>query len=328
MNLDISTLPFSPTLITKLLDNGFKFGNDLMDVSISELAKECSISHQDAMEIINFVTKSKFSLVTTHVSALELLTQQKPSIFTFCEEMDQILGGGIQLGSLTELCGLPGIGKTQIASQLAINVQLVKELDGIQGKCIYLDTEGSFVPERIEQMATGFLDHFSKTKIGREKMKWTTEDILSNIYYYRLHSYVEQVSIINVLPSFLKEHENVKLIVLDSVAFHFRSGFENDMANRTRILQGIGKNLSIIASQFNIAVLVLNQVTTKFENNKSTVIPALGESWSHVCQTRLFLTKEKERTCTVFKSSTQKESTAVFDITKEGVRSVKKRLLL
>lgn len=53
---------------------------------------------------------------------------------------------------MTEFCGAPGIGKTQLAIQLCVNCQIPVWADGTAGHAIYIDTEGSFVPERALDM--------------------------------------------------------------------------------------------------------------------------------------------------------------------------------
>lgn len=72
------------------------------------------------------------------------LEQQRKSrrIITFCNELDKILGGGVAVGQVTEFCGLPGLGKTQIGIQLCIDVQIPKAFGGLGGEAIYIDTEG------------------------------------------------------------------------------------------------------------------------------------------------------------------------------------------
>eukprot|EP00043_Microstomoeca_roanoka_P009415 m.89426 g.89426 ORF g.89426 m.89426 type:complete len:96 (-) comp14577_c0_seq5:120-407(-) len=64
-----------------------------------------------------------------------------------------MLGGGIEPRKLTEFCGAPGAGKTQLAMQLSANCQLPEELGGLAGSVAYIDTEGSFMPERFQTMA-------------------------------------------------------------------------------------------------------------------------------------------------------------------------------
>lgn len=87
----------------------------------------------------------------------------------------------------------------------------------------------------------------------------TTVDILENTHYFRVHDYIEQIALINTLPAFIRDHPEVVLIVVDSISFHFRQDFQ-DMALRTRLLQGLGTKLMEIASTFEVAVVLMNQV--------------------------------------------------------------------
>ena len=72
------------------------------------------------------------------------------------QAFDAILGGGVETGSITEAYGEFRTGKTQLSHTLAVTCQLGFEQGGGQGKCIYLDTEGNFRPERIEKIAERF----------------------------------------------------------------------------------------------------------------------------------------------------------------------------
>ncbi|KAK9821889.1 hypothetical protein WJX74_010370 [Apatococcus lobatus] len=58
-------------------------------------------------------------------------------IINFCNDADQILGGGVALGQLTEICGVPGVGKTQLGIQLAVDVQIPYAFGGIGGTAVY-----------------------------------------------------------------------------------------------------------------------------------------------------------------------------------------------
>jgi RAD51-like protein 2 len=175
-------------------------------------------------------------------------------------------------------------------------------------------------------MSNSLLLELKMTK-EKEKLeaieKLTNEDFTNNIFYYRIHNLTEQLAIVNVLDSFLIQNPTVKLIVFDSVAFHFRMGFE-DYSKRSKLLQGFAKSLSAIASQFDVSVVIMNQVTTKIEKDKSEFIPALGESWTHTCTHRIFLHMENNiRKAKLYKSNSMKESTIEYEVNLDGVRASK-----
>ena len=100
-----------------------------------------------------------------------MLEQKKKRIVTFCKEIDDGLfgGGGVPVGEMTEFCGVPGVGKTQMSMQLAINVQIPPNYGGLGGGCVYIDTEGSLMVERLEEMAAAMLERLKQLQTYRRK---------------------------------------------------------------------------------------------------------------------------------------------------------------
>jgi RAD51-like protein 2 len=92
------------------------------------------------------------------------------------------------------------------------------------------------------------------------------ESILAGIHYYRVHDWVEQVALVHLLPSIIYANPKIRLVVIDSVAFHFRHDFE-DMGVRTRVLQSMAQNLISLAEKYSAAVVVINQVCTNTDIN-------------------------------------------------------------
>ncbi|KAJ3261782.1 hypothetical protein HK103_004733 [Boothiomyces macroporosus] len=175
------------------------------------------------------------------LSAWSALQQDVLAISTGSAELDKILGGGFKLGNVTEVVGLAGIGKTQICMQLCANVQLAP----INGKAFYIDTEGSFMASRFSQIARASLPDTD------------LETIMTNVTIAKIYSMQELLASINLLQECLEYDENLKLIVIDSIAFHFRS-FVSDLIERTRILNTIAGKLRQLAREFNVAVNVVN----------------------------------------------------------------------
>ena len=66
-------------------------------------------------------------------------------------------GGGLSLGSVTELAGQPGVGKTQACIQWCVTVQWPSEFGGFRGRAIYLDCDANFFPERVHQVKSSVL---------------------------------------------------------------------------------------------------------------------------------------------------------------------------
>lgn len=134
----------------------------------------------------------------------------------------------------------------------------------------------------------------------------------------------EQIALINVLRDKIhnKEFQNVKVIILDSVAFHFRRNFE-DFAMRARLLGNMSQSLIEIAKQFNLAVVLMNQVTTKFVKGQAELVPALGETWGHASTNRIMLfERQGVRYARLLKSPNRKKAEVPYTITEEGVRDL------
>ncbi|XP_053131078.1 DNA repair protein RAD51 homolog 3 isoform X2 [Hemicordylus capensis] len=299
-------------------------------------AGEIGVSKEEALEILQVLRRGDGAgpagAPARKCTALELLEEEQGrcAIVTFCSAVDGILGGGVQLTKITEICGAPGVGKTQLCMQLAVDVQIPECLGGLAGEAVFIDTEGSFMVDRVVDIAAACIQHCQLVaKMHPEEehhaalQTFSLEEILSRIYYFRCHDHVELLAQLYLLPSFLSEHSKVRLVVLDSVAFPFRHGFE-DFSLRTRLLNGMAQQLISIANSHTLAVVLTNQMTTRIgQAGSSSLVPALGESWGHAATTRMVLHWEKrQRFATLFKSPSQKEATVPFCITPHGFRDV------
>ena len=287
-------------------------------------------------------------------NALEMLKQvrKRPGIITFSPEIDKQLfsgSGGVPIGQMTEFCGAPGLGKTQICMQLACNVTIPKQYGGVEGECIYIDTEGSFMVDRVHQIATALECHLRKNSGSGRGHVPRVSDVLSKIYCFRVHDVTEQLATLKILPEFILAHPNVKLIVLDSVAFHFRHDF-TDMAKRSRALSQLAQDLNKMASDYQLSVVVTNHVTTRMggsgggggggggsssssssssssnNGNAAYLAPALGESWSHAATNRVELFwNQTQRTARLTKSPSLSLRSVPYQIVAAGVRGIKYR---
>uniref|UniRef100_A0A3B3DEX3 DNA repair protein RAD51 homolog 3 n=1 Tax=Oryzias melastigma TaxID=30732 RepID=A0A3B3DEX3_ORYME len=262
------------------------------------------------------------------VTALELLQREKEcgSITTFSSQLDRALKGGLPVGKVTEICGAPGVGKTQLCLQLSVDVQVPLSFGGLEGQVIFMDTEGSFVLQRVGDVAAAVVRHFSLVaEDGEQKDAMQTfdmESILSNIFLVRCHDYVELLAELHLLPDFLRDQPRVRLLVIDSVAFPFRQQLD-DLSLRTRLLQGLAQQLVSIATRHNIAVVITNQMTTRLQDSQSHLVPALGEIWGHASTTRILLQWEGSRqVAAIVKSPCCMDTAVQYHITSEGFRDV------
>ncbi|GAI84415.1 unnamed protein product, partial [marine sediment metagenome] len=172
-------------------------------------------------------------------------------ITTGSQELDNLFGGGIETGCVVEFFGEFRTGKTQIAHQLCVNVQLPREDGGLNGNALYIDTEGTFRPERIIQMAEGLdLDH---------------KKVLKNIVFGRAYNSDHQILLIKEASNLIKE-KNIKLVIVDSLIGHFRSEYvgRGTLANRQQTINTHLHDLLRLTDIFpELCVIVTNQVQSK-----------------------------------------------------------------
>eukprot|EP00238_Polyblepharides_amylifera_P008740 CAMPEP_0196575850 /NCGR_PEP_ID=MMETSP1081-20130531/5236_1 /TAXON_ID=36882 /ORGANISM="Pyramimonas amylifera, Strain CCMP720" /LENGTH=355 /DNA_ID=CAMNT_0041894269 /DNA_START=470 /DNA_END=1537 /DNA_ORIENTATION=+ len=329
---EVASLALPPTIRQKLQSVGFRKASDFRNIGPVDLSKEAQLTHQEALEVLEVVQGEAAHLAIRGArSASELLRmeQTRRSVAMLCPELDQLLGGGVSPGEVTEFCGVPGIGKTQVGMQLAVSVQIPRQLGGLGGQAVYIDTEGSLVPERVADMAAGLVKEVQLrarrcgTQSAQEAAaEVTVESVLARIHYFRVHNATEQRALLNSLGPFLKSHLQVKLIVVDSIAFHFRQDFP-DMSQRTKILNEASLLLMNLAHTYSLAVVTMNQVTTRVSaiGGQSALVPALGESFAHACTTRIILFwRNGQRNANLHKSPRLPQGVASYIVTQDGIR--------
>lgn len=337
------SLPVSPCVRARVEAAGFATRGDLENIGPVDLAREVGLTHEEALCVLKAAGARSVApdpRLPPPANTLALLAaeERRRHIPTYCFELDGLLGpeagrGGIAPCEVTELCAAPGLGKTQLCIQLAVNVQLPAEVGGLAGEAVYIDTEGSFCVERAEDMASATAANVRAIAAsGRPELVaaaagFTTEAILSRIHVFRAHDGPTQAALCASLPAIIAAHPRVKLIVLDSVAFHYRSGVE-DYAARTRALASAFAGLMRLASTHSLAVVVTNQVTTRPGSEETgqpaRLVPSLGESFAHAATTRLLLYwRGKHREAMLFKSPRRPQGVAKFAVLKEGIRTLR-----
>ena len=199
-------------------------------------------------------------------------------------EFDRIMGGGIETGVITEFIGEFGSGKTQICYTLSVLAQRPTEEGGLGGRVCVIDTEGTFLPERIVQIA--------------EARGYDPQEILSNVLIARAYNSDHQIMLVKNLPQVCQEHD-VKLVIVDSMIGHFRGEYigRGTLAERQQKIGGVLGNLLRVAEAFNLAVVLTNQVQAKPDQaygdpNK----PAGGHVMAHACTHRVYLRKGRQNT--------------------------------
>ncbi|KAJ3430962.1 DNA repair protein rad51 [Anaeramoeba flamelloides] len=154
------------------------------------------------------------------------------------------------------------------------------------------------------------------------------ESFSNNIYYYRILNIYEQLSLNNSLKKILTKDPQIKIIVIDSVSFFLRQSFGDTNWNKYPIVSTYAQNLLKMANTFNVAVVVVNHLTTTIKNDQSELIPSLGKSWSQYPSEKVLLFEQhdyfssnskKNRIAYLSKSSIKKKSSCQFQVSLNGV---------
>ncbi|KAI8813665.1 Rad51C protein [Cladochytrium replicatum] len=258
------------------------------------------------------------------VSALDLLQRERAAlhISTGSRNLDSLLGNGLPSRCVTELTGPPGIGKTQICMQLAVNVNLPEKFGGLDGQAIVVDTEGSMIVDRLAEIASRRVEEIRLT----DQIEADWESLLSGIHIFRLFDHVQILAFVNLLHEYLSQNPQIRLVVIDSLAFHFRHAI-SDLGARHRLLHHIAQTLSRCAAEYDVSIVVSNQLTMKIMKTgiieRMKLLPALGDSWGHACTHRIMLFWENSaRMANVMKSSSSPSVTVAFAVTGKGITDI------
>lgn len=292
----------------KLREKGYE---DLMAIaaaSAGDIVTACEVGEATAQKII---AAARELLDMGFKSAADILERRKNigKITTGSKELNALLGGGVETQAITEAAGAFGSGKSQLGFQLAVNIQLPKEKGGLNGRCLFIDTEATFRPERIMQIA--------------EAAKLDPKKVLTNIFVARAFNSDHQIVLLEKAKDIIKE-KDIKLIIIDSMTSLFRSDYSGrgELAPRQQKLNRHIHTLQKIADTNNLAVYITNQVMARPDvlfGDPNT--PVGGHILAHASTYRLYLRKSKQtkRIARLIDSPNLPEGEAVFNVTEKGV---------
>ncbi len=307
---EIEDLPgVGPTTAEKLRTAGF----DTLDriatavpADLSELTGMSMDAAKKAVDAAKQATTLEFSMATEVYEKRKALGR----ISTGASGLDEMLGGGVETSGITEVYGKFASGKTQLGFQLTVNAQLPIGSGGLDGSVLFIDTEGTFRPERIESIA--------------KASNLDPKEVLNKILVIRAANSDQQILAIERADKTIKEH-NVKLIVVDSLMSLFRAEYpgRGALGERQQKLNAHIHKLQSLADTYSLAVYITNQVM----DNPAILFgdpttPVGGNIVAHAATTRLYMRKSKEekRIIRLVDSPSMPEAEAVIKITPNGIR--------
>jgi len=311
---NIRDLPgIGATIAKKLIDVGYSTVNSIAITPARILIEEAGLGDKTAAKII----KAAREALNIGFRTADTVWERRKSlarISTNSTDLDNLLGGGgIETGSITEFYGEYRTGKTQIMHQLCVNVQLSKEEGGITGKALYIDSEGTFRPERLIQMA--------------EAKGLDYREVLKNVIYARAYSSDHQIILIKDAMKIIIE-KNIKLIIVDSLISHFRAEFigRGTLATRQQLLNLHLHDLLRLAEMYpELAVVITNQVQSKPDTFFGDPTRATGGNIiAHGATVRIYLRKGKgeQRVAKMIDAPNLPEGEAIFALTEGGIVDV------
>lgn len=324
---DVATLPLSPELRQALVDGGFTTLQELAQMGPVALAEETGMNQDDALYVLTVAEKflggqAAGGAAPAMVAATELYQATPQVLQTFCEPIDRILRGGLPVGVVTEVCGAPGAGKTQLAMQLSAIVQLPVSRGGLGGNAVYLDSEGSFTPERLSEIAGAHLERLRSAGGAGLPERLNVEGILDGVFYFRIHNGLQQLNTIETMKDFIVKNPKVKLVVIDSLVFHLRQD-QQDATLRRQMVITMYQMLTSIARKQKVAVVVVNHLTTRISKDSAKLVPVSNDAWGHVPTLRLALMAgERGNWLQIQKSPCHAQQAVPFRITQGGIEAV------
>lgn len=293
----------------KLFESGYVAEKMIAITPPHQLEEETGIGEKTSRKIVK---RFREKLGIKYTTAQDLLEERKKveRITTGSKELDELLGGGIETGAITEVYGKFRTGKTQLCHNVAVTVNLPPEKGGVNGRALYIDTEGTFRPERIIPIAKDYgLD---------------PDQVLDQLLISEVYSVEHQIKIGKKMRKIIPR-KNIKVVLVDSLTNRFRSEYvgREVLAERQQKLNTHLHDLYRIATAFNVAVLGTNQVLSDpgvYFGNPTR--PIGGNVLAHNVTHRIWVRNSKgnKRVAKVVDSPILPEGEAVFRITDEGIK--------
>lgn len=295
----------------KLREAGF---NDIMSLAVSPASLISDAAELGNAVAAKIISAARSALKMGFMSGKTLLDKRSEvgKIKFQSNELNNLLGGGVETQAITECFGQFGSGKTQIALQLAINVQLPLKDGGLNGYAVIIDTENTFRPERVVQLAEG-------AGINPKK-------VLEKIKVARAYSSDHQMLLVDKISELIENEKiPVKLVIVDSLMGLFRSEYagRGTLANRQQKLNRHLHDLQRLADRYNLAVYVTNQVMSRPDVFFGDPTAAIGGNIvGHASTYRIYLRKSRgdKRVARMIDSPCLPEGECVFRVTAEGIR--------
>lgn len=302
-----------PVTKEKLLEAGIHTIMDLLvrgpmgvsDATGLDVDKATSICNRARTKLVELGRLEKDFVTATEIYKKR---QSIERISTGTTSLDDLLGGGIETQAITEIYGEYGTGKTQICHTLCVMVQMPKNKGGLETGAIYIDTEGTFRPERIYTIA--------------ETRDLDPNEALENVVVAKAYNSAHQELIMEDVGSII-DKTGAKLLIVDSAVAHYRAEFlgRGTLAGRQQRLNKFMHLLLRIAETYNVAAIATNQIQASPDTYFGDPFrPTGGHVVAHTSTYRIYLKRSgKNRIARMVDSPYHAEREVIFHLTEKGV---------
>jgi len=296
--------------LQKLQNAGYHTVESIAHATTRRLSDVKGISEAKVAKLKEIVKQLVSMDFKTAADALED-RQSIAMLTTGSVEIDKLLEGGIETGSITEVFGEFRTGKTQLCHTLCVTCQMAISEGGAEGKAIYIDTEGSFRPERLRGIAERF---------GLDPVV-----ALENVACARAHNSEHQMELLKVAAAIMAQ-DRYALLVVDSATALYRTDYQGrgELSERQMQMGQFLRQLTRLAEEFGVAVFITNQVVANPDGMsfaKDSTKPIGGNIIAHASTTRLRLRKGRgeNRIMSVYDSPSLPEADCQFALSNAGV---------
>jgi DNA repair protein RadA len=236
---------------------------------------------------------------------------------TGSKNLDDFLEGGVESQAITELAGEFGSGKSQICHALCVTAAAKAESSSSHiNSIIYIDTENTFRPERVHQIA--------------ETRDLDSEEIMKKVFVCKINNSVQLETLIRNLGKAIEEYR-AKLVIVDSIISLHRAEYtgRETLADRQQRLNIMLHKLLRLAEKYNVAIVLTNQVQSSPDitfGGSNSLRASGGNIVGHACTYRIFLRKiGQDRLAIMVDSPHHAYDQVKFTISEKGVEDAKEK---
>ena len=321
LDLEIQDIEgIGPSTTKKLREAGILSVMDLAVAGVEDLAVDINSTKDSAASFIMAAQKllRESNILEKEFITAEAALRKRRSLLrcsTGSGVLDELFLGGIETQAVTEFYGEFGSGKSQICHTLCITAGQPVESGGLDSGVIYVDTEGTFRPERLEQIAR---------ERGVDPLH-----ALKNVAVCKVYNSAHLELIVKNLGKYVDDYK-AKLVIIDSIISLHRAEFagRGTLADRQQRLNSIMHKLLRIAEIYNIALVVTNQVQSAPDTFfGDPTRPTGGNVIGHASTYRVYLKKSGEnRIARMVDSPYHPYGDVRFTVNEKGVDDLEEEL--